>query len=342
MTQAILVQQAIIPAAAFVVALLAISAYRNLSLARGLVLGTDINKQDRRALPEGAGIALLAPLWIGGLLVMAMGTPAITVVAFLLLVTAFAAIGFFDDTKQKFAGRAGRTAGWLFRAAPAVVVALVFSFLHAPQPLVLWLVPVALFIAGAAGFQNTFAGLNGWEVGSGFIISVAVLYVLRYTALMPLAAVLCACALALLFWNRYPARVFPGDAGTLLIGSGIAGLMVLNGSIPMMLLTSLFFIPHIFDLLLKAVTNPGDMSQAKAEPYMLLPDGRLAVPEPEAAAGAGAKPAAVMWAGWRATYDFAKFLLRVFGPMREWQVVLLIWAIVAVNCAAVMALFGAL
>ena len=56
------------------------------------------------------------------------------------------------------------------------------------------------------------------------------------------------------------------------------------------------------------------MSQSKTLPYSIGRDNKLRIPH--------GKP----------TYDFAKMLLRIFGPMQEWLVVAIIWAIVAGNC----------
>jgi UDP-N-acetylglucosamine--dolichyl-phosphate N-acetylglucosaminephosphotransferase len=131
--------------------------------------------------------------------------------------------------------------------------------------------------------------------------------------------------LGLLFWNRYPARIFPGDSGTLFIGSAIAALLVMNQRLDMIVLGFLFFLPHLIDFFgLKLLTNPRDVSQSKSMPNAVLPDGRLAVPK-----GSNGRK-----------LDFAKLLLKVLGPMKEKHLVLVIWAVVALNCLFWAKLFG--
>ena len=83
----------------------------------------------------------------------------------------------------------------------------------------------------------------------------------------------------------------------------------------------LFFTPHMIDFAVKMATNPRDPSQRKTRPYKLLKDSRIGLPDNSG------------------KYDFAKLLIRLFGPMQEKQIVLLIWVIVIANCTAWFILF---
>jgi len=284
------------------------------NLKRGMT-GVDVNKKDKRELPEGTGIALLIPLWVSIIMFTTMVAENSGFVAFGLTVSVLSIVGFLDDRKQKFKVR---TVSWESRAAIVSLVCLMFAMFYAPQPLLLWLIPFAAFVAVLASFQNTFAGLNGWEIGSGFIIALFVALLLLSEGPWPMAFALVASIAGLLVFNVYPARVFPGDSGTLLIGGGIASLVILTQRLELILLTSLFFLPHVVDFFfLKFLTNRADMSQSKRLPYLLGQDGKLGVPVER---------------GEKTKYDFAKLLLRLLGPMPEWAVVGLIWGIVSLNC----------
>lgn len=289
------------------------------------IIGKDINKFDHRIIPEAAGVALLVPVWFAVLTIGLFFQQEFNMFYFIfgLLVSAFAFIGLMDDTKHKFMMK---TAPWTFRAIPVAFVSLIFGAIHFHDPV--WAVMIALFVAGLASFENTFAGLNGWEVGSGFIISVFVTLIVSKSLdpnLVLLALALNGMILGLLFWNRFPAKVFPGDSGTLFIGSAIASLLVMNQRFEMIILGTLFFLPHFVDFfLLKLLTNPGDVSQSKTLPYDILPNGKLAIPK----TGNGSK------------LDFAKLVLKVFGPLKEWQVVAIIWAVTIANCLVWSKLFG--
>ncbi len=272
------------------------------------IIGIDINKKDQGMIPESTGIALLVPLWVCTLAFYAL-TLNTAVLCWALMVSIFALLGLFDDIKPKFLSK---TRKWRYRALLVGIASLGFSalFFHEPASIFLG----ALFLAGIASFENTFAGLNGWEVGSGFILSVFFSLLLLNTPFFLLAIALSGSILALLLFNVFPARVFPGDSGTLLIGSSLAGLLILNGSITLMSIAFLFFIPHMVDFAAKMATNPRDPSQRKTRPYRLLKDGRIALPDNTG------------------KYDFAKLLIRLLGPMKEKKLVLLVWLTVIANC----------
>jgi len=275
------------------------------------IFGIDINKLSQPKISESTGIVLLIPLWLA---IAYFETQAFNIdfIAFGLMVSAFALIGFLDDTKHKWKTKA---MPWASRALMIAIVSLIFAWIFAPS--IWWIIPIALFIAGLASFQNTFAGLNGWQGGSGFIIAIAVSILLAGSAFFQLSIVLAAIILGFLAWNYYPARVLEGDSGTLLIGSAIAGLLVMNASIELMAFSLLLYIPHVVDFFfLKLLTNKKDPSQQKQRPYKLLKSGKLAIPE---------------YPDGRERLDFAKLVIKVFGPLREWQIVLVIWIVVAAN-----------
>lgn len=302
----------------FIVAVFAVYGW---SKANKKIIGIDINKLDQRKIAEGTGIVLLLPLWI---CIAAIGFAFgfdFRIFAFGLLASIFSIIGFIDDTRLKWKSKQLK---WLSRAFPIALVSLAFAAIFSQN--IFWIIPLALFIAGLASFQNTFAGLNGWQGGSGFIIAVAAAFVLSGLQQL-LVIALAGAVLGFLVWNKCPARVLEGDSGTLLIGSGIAAAAVIEGNVLALIIVFCFFVPHIFDILLKFFTNPRDMSQSRQRPYKLLEDGRLGVPE--AIEG-------------RQRLDFAKLLFKIFGPMREWQAVAAIWAIVFAWCLVVLALFGKL
>ncbi|MDD5163353.1 MAG: hypothetical protein PHD95_04050 [Candidatus ainarchaeum sp.] len=276
------------------------------------VLGRDINKQKKVFLPEACGIALLVPVWIGIFLIIAFENFNAGFFILGLAVTGCSIIGLFDDLKKKFRG----SLSWKARAVPISLFCLAFAFLFSQH----WaLVPLlALFIVGLAALQNTFAGLNGWEIGSGFIISCFVAALLVTTQFFLLAIVFSAAILGLLFWNFFPAKVFPGDSGTLLIGGMIGCVLVLTGNIMLMAIVFLFYLPHLIDFfVLKLRTNKKDLSQKAIQPYAILENGKLGIPD---------------YPDKKERLDFAKLVIKIFGPMKEWQVVSVIWLIVFLNC----------
>ena len=72
------------------------------------------------------------------------------------------------------------------------------------------------------------------------------------------------------------------------------------------------------------LTNSRDVTQAKERPYRILEDNRIGIPE---------------YTG-KTRYDFAKLLIKIFGPLKEKNVVIIIWAVVLLNCLFWIAVSG--
>ncbi len=294
------------------------------------IVGKDINKLGEPLVAESVGIALIIPFWlIIALFFFFFGFEfKLVIVAF--AVSVFALIGFIDDSKNKFLSK---PLSWKQRAVPIAFVSLLVGYiLFTPLGLfdfagILLVILLALFFAGVASFSNTFEGLNGWTIGTSFIItSIITLTIIQISQeLSFLFFSLNAIILGLLVFNRFPARAFPGDSGTLLIGSSIAGFALYSQNILIVVFIFLLFIPHMIDFfLLKMLTNRDDATQRKFRPYTLLKNGKLSIP---------------IYPDKRTRYDFAKLIMKIFGPLKEWQIVLLIWLIVLINCVIWATLF---
>ena len=282
------------------------------------IVGKDINKHSEPLVAESVGIALLVPFWIliGYFFYFFYFDYKLIFVG--VAVTLFLIIGFLDDNKNKFLVG---VVGWKIRALPIAIISLgVATVLFFPIDIfgVLSIILLALFFAGLASFSNTFEGLNGWTIGSSFIISIALAVVAMKIGYLNsfLFVGLSAIILALLLFNKFPAKAFPGDSGTLFIGASIAGLSLFTQNFMFVIFTFLLFIPHIIDFFfLKMLTNRKDASQHIQRPYKLLKNGKLTIPDYKG----------------KTKYDFAKLMMKIFGPRYEWQIVLIIWGIVIIN-----------
>ena len=111
-------------------------------------------------------------------------------------------------------------------------------------------VVIPLAITGAANATNMIAGYNGLEVGLGLIMATALSIIGYLTGktivLLISIPLLCTC-LAFLWFNRNPAKIFPGDTGTYLIGVIIAVIAILGD---LELIVLILFVPHFFNLAL--------------------------------------------------------------------------------------------
>ncbi|MFH1521942.1 MAG: glycosyl transferase family 4 [archaeon] len=113
------------------------------------------------------------------------------------------------------------------------------------------LVLIPLGIVGAGTTYNFLAGFNGLESGQGVLI-LSFLSFVAYVTGSPWLAVVGLCMVASLigfyYFNKVPAKVFPGDIITYSIGALIAGMAILGNFEK---IAFVVFIPYIFEIILK-------------------------------------------------------------------------------------------
>lgn len=114
----------------------------------------------------------------------------------------------------------------------------------------LFILPIG--IVGAATTFNILAGFNGLEAGQGIILLFATgitAYLTGNSWLFIIALCMIAALAAFLFYNFYPAKVFPGDVLTYSVGSLIA-IMAILGNFEK--IAVFFYIPYILEAILKS------------------------------------------------------------------------------------------
>jgi len=113
------------------------------------------------------------------------------------------------------------------------------------------LIVIPLGVIGATTTFNFLAGYNGLEAGNGILVLSALSIVTFMTGdkwLSIIALCMVASLFAFYIFNRYPAKVFPGDVMTYSIGALIVAIAVL-GNIEK--IAVFFFIPYILETILK-------------------------------------------------------------------------------------------
>jgi len=138
------------------------------------------------------------------------------------------------------------------------------------------LYPLLIIPIGVIGATTTFnflAGYNGLEAGQGILILSALAFVAFLTGsswLSVVALCMVASLVAFYIFNRYPAKVFPGDVMTYSVGALIAAIAII-GNIEK--IAVFFFIPYILETVLKLRGNLKKESFAKVKK-----DGSLEMP----------------------------------------------------------------
>ena len=247
------------------------------------LVGKDMHKNDKRKIAEGGGVGVMFGFSIGVLLYLAINTfyfkrSDFLASIFAILTTLFIAtmLGSIDDLLgwKKGLSKSMRIVMMLFAAIPLMAINAGESTLFGIDfglffPLFL----IPLGIIGASTTFNFLAGYNGLEASQGILILSALSIVTFLTGnswLSVIALCMVAALIAFYIFNKYPAKIFPGDTLTYPVGALIAVIAIL-GNIEK--IAVFFFIPYILETILKLRGRLRKESFAK-----LNKDGSLEIP----------------------------------------------------------------
>jgi UDP-N-acetylglucosamine--dolichyl-phosphate N-acetylglucosaminephosphotransferase len=218
------------------------------------IVGEDLNKPHRPKIVEMGGIAVVIGFFAGISVALVMDGVANKELLYVSLsaILGAAFVGILDDM---FELRHRQKAFFPFLLALPLGAAL-DSRIHIPfigeiefGVLMIIVAPFAITCAANAG--NMLEGFNGLGTGLGIIMSCTLIILgLQHNRLdgLYILAPLLGGLMAFLWFNRYPAKVFPGDTLMLFIGAAIAvGGMLSN----LYIQTTVIFLPMIIEFLLK-------------------------------------------------------------------------------------------
>lgn len=226
---------------------LAVAPYLLNRLRKAKIVGIDVNKADKREIPEMGGLAafigFLFSLSVVLLVIRAFSNlePMVftSIIAAIGVFAIASMIGIIDDLVG--ISRRKKAIYVMFASIPLIIgqcsdpmILLPFhSHLDFTGVLILyWLIIVPVGITGVANAMNMCAGYNGLESGEITIISFFLLiisYLNGTEAAVLIFSGLLGASIGLFIFNKYPAKMFVGDVGTLGLGAVIgAGCIVGN------------------------------------------------------------------------------------------------------------------
>ena len=233
------------------------------------IVGKDIHKSWKPVVAEMGGFGILFGFIIG----MFSGIYMHDIIAFklvvvLVVILLVGIIGIADDllalsSKEKFflLFLAGLPLIW---AAP-------------PNVGLLYLITIPIALSIGSNLTNMLAGLNGIESGLGIIsmtsLTIACIILGKYDVTIISMSMLGA-LIAFLYYNRYPAKIFPGDTGTLIIGAAIVCIAFIGR---VKLIAFIVLMPNIIDAALKFY-SAGFMNRQQQKPTQLNDEGKLVRP----------------------------------------------------------------
>lgn len=248
---------------------------------RGIV-GVDVHKKNKPVIPTMCGISILVGL-TASITISCILFPKYltTFVVFLSVVLSVGLIGFIDDLKKL-----GPKTKPLLLALASLPILISGNYSSWPVlPIVgrvrltiiyPFLVPFAVTVPANA--VNMMDVLNGVMSGtSGIIVltlSVASIIFNDWDNAIMCSALL-GCLIAFYYHNRFPAKVFGGDTGSLAVGAAIGALSVI-GSLEVVAIIAMM--PHIMNAFygLSSIGRLYERREIAERPTILLDNGKLA------------------------------------------------------------------
>lgn len=239
------------------------------------LLVKDQHKQGKPLVPISGGLPVFLGIFFGVMFAIFVQTfyydstdRLIDLLAFITSLFAITFVGFFDDLLiRKDKEESSGLRQWqkpLLTAIAAVPLMVInagettigLPFLGAIDVGLLYpLVLIPIGVVGASNMVNMYAGYNGLETGLG-LIYLGNLSVYAYIHGSEVAALIglitCAALFAFLFFTWVPAKIFPGDSLTYLLGGVLASMAIIGNMEMAALVVS---IPFFVEFLLKARGN---------------------------------------------------------------------------------------
>jgi UDP-N-acetylglucosamine--dolichyl-phosphate N-acetylglucosaminephosphotransferase len=252
------------------------------------IVGKDLNKMGMPTIPEMGGVPVIGGVLGGLLYYVALNTFFLNQMRYNIYVLGAMAtalmisiIGILDDTLGWKIGLSKIQKPLLTIPAAIPIMVINAGVTSISLPIVGYvnlgpLYPILLVPVGIVGASNAFnmlAGYNGLECGMGIIILLAIsttCYLTGSSWVAVMGGVLISALMAFLIFNWYPAKIFPGNAFTYLVGAMIAVLAIF-GNVEKLAL--ILFIPYYLDFLLPLRKRMNVEAYAKVNP-----DGSLDLP----------------------------------------------------------------
>ncbi|HDD43643.1 MAG TPA: hypothetical protein ENG63_02105 [Candidatus Desulfofervidus auxilii] len=246
------------------------------------IVGVDVHKPEKPEIPEMGGLSILISIIVSTVfLIIVCNNLTKFFTTFLMVVVVVGIIGAIDDIKP-LNPKLKPTL-----TALASLPIIIFGT-YVPRPVFpiigktrLTIVYPLLIIAGLAVSTNAVNMLdvfNGSMAGTCSILLLTLLIssiILGSSIGILLSAITLGSLVAFFYYNKYPAKIFSGDVGSLTVGAAIATIAVMGR---LEIVTIVAMMPHIMNGFHSLASIGGllERRQIKARPTKVLADGRLA------------------------------------------------------------------
>ncbi|WP_202320051.1 MraY family glycosyltransferase [Archaeoglobus neptunius] len=291
------------------------------------LLAPDYYKPDLRKVPTGGGISILIVLSAVFSLVYILNSfwsnsilPPITRLDWkaLIVICFFGLFGLLDDYAD--VGRITKIILTFSFSLPLAIEVSTGSIFLPYLGLVFlgifyWLIVIPMYIMVTSNLVNMHSGFNGMAVGLTSIIIAFLLIksILSGRDTVFTLATMLGVLLGLLWYNRYPSRIFEGNVGALSMGAAIGASIVANG---FLVSGFIMLVPHVVNFLmyvywrLMRKLHPEDPRWESVKFGKVREDGTIEVPNS-------------LTLKWVLPHRFR---------MKEWQIVLAMYSLTFIFC----------
>ena len=215
------------------------------------ITGIDVHKLDRPEIPKGGGFVLLFGIVFALLAVVGLTTfqtfnvEMVGIFAALVSILLASMIGLLDD-QLDFSNRT-KVILPMVATIPMIAVSVGTPTMNIPFigtvnfGIAYALIIVPLMMTFIVDSTNMYGGMNGLEAGlstinaSGLVLYVLFIPFIQATSISPeqlqagiVGAALLGASFGFLIFNRYPAKVLPGDVGRLPMGAAMAAALIIG------------------------------------------------------------------------------------------------------------------
>ena len=245
------------------------------------IVGVDVHKQDKPLIPEMCGLAIVLGVSASAVIVALFYNESIVEVLVFVVTTLIAAIVGTLDRLAKI-GPKLKPVLTALAAAPILLLAAydphpIFPLIGGTRLTIIYPILIPIALAVTANSVNMLDVFNGSMTGTCSMATIAIIICmfLRGSAdISALGAGLLGGLLAFHLFNRYPAKVFSSDLGSLYVGAAIGALAIL-GHVEVAAVTAMM--PQIMNAFygLAAAGRLYERKEISIRPVKILPDGRL-------------------------------------------------------------------
>ncbi|MDH5687979.1 MAG: hypothetical protein OEZ48_08990 [Candidatus Bathyarchaeota archaeon] len=277
----------IVPIVSFSVSFFGIRGVMRKTRSLGIV-GADVHKKDKPLIPEMGGIGVLMGLSVSVVTASALFPDrTLDLVSFLTTALIAGLIGAYDDLRTL--NPKVKPFLTLFASLPILVLhtydpRMVLPIVGRTRLTIIYPLMIPIAIAVTSNAVNMMDPFNGTMSGTcsimSFVLLISAVLLSRNEAVL-ISSALLAALLALYFFNRYPAKTFSGDVGTLSIGAALGALAIMGR---LEIIAAVAFMPQIMNAFY-GLSSIGRLYERRdvSRPIRILHDGRVAASDDEKA-----------------------------------------------------------